>query len=261
MSCKEIQDLMSAFLDNQLTLEEHAKLIQHTSTCKTCKEDFQLYQIMQSTLQETPIQPLPENFHQDLMGRIEKEVAKKKVISFKFSTLNKVAAILVLVMIGFVGFKYFRPIEEKSMRYQEADSYSEESVQEETAVATLEAKMAPVKENKTTKAVIVMPIEEANEAPETLASAPVPVLEEEVTDQKSADEITLLDDEVEQMPSPQVTFEENAVSKIEADETDISEEMQEKPYKRNAGVPYIIGMTFLTLLIVLGIKIRDRWHK
>ena len=90
MDCNQIQDLMSLALDDMLNKEEMQQFKGHIDGCSECREEYELFQSIHSTLTSEDAASLPDGFHEELMDqpgiyrqvydlqtRIEMEVEKE----------------------------------------------------------------------------------------------------------------------------------------------------------------------------------------
>lgn len=73
MDCSRANELISLAVDGMLTDEEMNKLQTHMDNCVSCREDYDLFMSIHSTLASEPAASLPDNFHSDLMSKIQVE--------------------------------------------------------------------------------------------------------------------------------------------------------------------------------------------
>ena len=93
MSCVEYQELISAYLDDELTKEELKTLLVHLDACQTCKKDLTTFIFQKEklvTLRAIPSGPKPDqNFAQMVLEKIPgvKSNLITKKFPFSFSQL------------------------------------------------------------------------------------------------------------------------------------------------------------------------------
>lgn len=73
MDCMHAGELMSLAIDQMLSEEEHKQFEKHINECSACREEYEMYVSIQETLLTSEPASLPENFHADLMNRINEE--------------------------------------------------------------------------------------------------------------------------------------------------------------------------------------------
>lgn len=104
MDCNKAQDLMSLSLDHLLSQEEEQTLQLHIDSCESCKADYDLYQLMHQSLTSEEAASLPDDFHKDLMQRVDDEKVIPMKRRFNYRQFNIAAAIVLVIMIGAIGF-------------------------------------------------------------------------------------------------------------------------------------------------------------
>lgn len=100
MNCRDVQGLISPYIDHQLNEEELKDFLEHINRCPSCREELELTQTLMeslSTLEEEV--EVPEGFHEDLMDRLQSyQVMNNKTKKrFPFRYVASIAAVFVLV--------------------------------------------------------------------------------------------------------------------------------------------------------------------
>ncbi len=105
MKCNDerIQELIALYHDGSCSDSEKQAVEKHIETCKTCKEEFDLYADMAEAFNLDDID-LPEHFHEDMMGRLKSEIhqadsPKKQAFYIRYKSYMNVAAMLVFVIL------------------------------------------------------------------------------------------------------------------------------------------------------------------
>lgn len=100
MRCEDYLELLSPYLDQQLTAQEAEGLETHLKTCKHCREELEILEAIGTSLNSLEDKEVPEGFHAELMGKIYAEKQIKPFYQHKFFTYgSSIAAVFVLVVI------------------------------------------------------------------------------------------------------------------------------------------------------------------
>lgn len=102
MNCKDIQELLSLYLDHELTEQEATEVKNHLKKCSDCRATLELYQLLKDkcdVLKEE--REVPKQFHTDLMNKIETLEMPKKKTSFSLNhrVYSAIAAVFAIVFI------------------------------------------------------------------------------------------------------------------------------------------------------------------
>lgn len=105
MDCKEIQYLIPAFAQNQLTLKEEEIFVNHVADCRECKEELEIYYIMGYGLSDDDIDTdyNSEEFKKliqiyDFKGLVEYKLnSSKHTISKSKKTQNYIRTAFVML--------------------------------------------------------------------------------------------------------------------------------------------------------------------
>lgn len=99
-TCEEMMELMSLYIDNELSLQELECFEKHLANCHNCKKDLKdLKQIviLVNNLEELE---LPENYHQQLVSKLNSE----KNTKFKEFRKYTMASCMLLVFVSLFWF-------------------------------------------------------------------------------------------------------------------------------------------------------------
>lgn len=146
MNCKDFEELISPYLDNELDDVERLSFAEHLGRCKACSDKYQKVLKAVSLCRNLEDLQLPDDFTQKLMGRIdsmsressETEITGtlhervlgrfKKLRGFYWKAIAGIAALFLFVI--FIGYNYNffnlgmqqkSGVEEDSFRYFLAD--------------------------------------------------------------------------------------------------------------------------------------------
>lgn len=88
--CEEYQELISSYIDNELSKEEKENFEAHLSSCPSCEEELARTQKLLNDLRALPQLELPSGFHEVLMARIAKENTENKNMFKKLGGMNAI---------------------------------------------------------------------------------------------------------------------------------------------------------------------------
>ena len=103
--CEKILNLIPLYVDDVLTESEKDEVISHLNFCENCKKEFEFISALVSTASEIPEISLPDDFHKNLMMKVEAKARAKK--AKRYLTLRRVgtgvvaAAVLALSVVAF----------------------------------------------------------------------------------------------------------------------------------------------------------------
>ncbi len=103
MNCKEFNDKLSLFIDDELNNEEKKQIEEHIKDCNNCRKQYVILKKIVDELNAVPQEQLPEGYCKNLHNKL-KQVHKKSKIKFNWRRYTIVAATVVLVFVA--GFIY-----------------------------------------------------------------------------------------------------------------------------------------------------------
>lgn len=111
MDCREIEDLLSAYIDGELTPSEAVSVTSHLSNCKHCRQELIALQQTINLLHDLPEIELPVHFHAQVCERLRnvnlKQSRNKRFKSWYWFPVGASVAAAVLLMI--VSFNVITP--------------------------------------------------------------------------------------------------------------------------------------------------------
>lgn len=81
MNCKEVQEKLSVYLDNELEASERARLEEHLADCPACQEELQDLQMIVEQLSSLDEMIPPLGFRTELFAKLEEGLQKREVSS------------------------------------------------------------------------------------------------------------------------------------------------------------------------------------
>ena len=122
MTCIKAQSMIVSFVDNKLSIEELEEFLDHVNSCKTCREELEVYYTLLTAMKQlNEDRNLSDNFSLELKEKLEK--AQEKIIHAKYTYYRK-KTMLILVMIFlaiFIGLSYANKSIEKENTVTESD--------------------------------------------------------------------------------------------------------------------------------------------
>ena len=98
MSCDKIQDLLRAYIDQELTTEQTALVEEHLLNCHECRELLAMFQMIPEAFSEATAVAAPQSIRQNVMAKIKSEAHPKVVKRWNW---RRVAAAFVLFCLSF----------------------------------------------------------------------------------------------------------------------------------------------------------------
>lgn len=106
MKCNEISDILSLYIDNELSKDEKDKIENHLLSCKDCQKELEEYKKVISAVQNLPEVEPPEGYcsrlHEKLLYARQSNEKPPKIVShsrFRWMKYASIAAALVLVLL------------------------------------------------------------------------------------------------------------------------------------------------------------------
>lgn len=103
MNCEQMNELLSAWLDGELSESERRQMQAHLEQCAQCRALFEQLQALHTSFSDLEEIPAPEGFAQRVMEQVEKETKPKVVHLFKRPQMRSFAALAACAVL-FVGF-------------------------------------------------------------------------------------------------------------------------------------------------------------
>ncbi len=103
MDCREFNEKLSLYIDNELEHNERNEFDLHLNKCNECKKSYEeMIKILQLT-SEVEDKDLPENYKSSLRSKLELEIKEnKKKLNFKLLTSVAACFLLLVVSFGFI---------------------------------------------------------------------------------------------------------------------------------------------------------------
>ena len=106
-NCERAQDLISAYVDGEITAEEKAELNEHVAQCASCADMLAVYSEISRAMAED-VEP-PASLREGVMGGVREINAKRKPKKAKIVWLRWAATAAALAIVSFVGVMAVMP--------------------------------------------------------------------------------------------------------------------------------------------------------
>ena len=169
MNCEQMNDLLWAFLDGELTAQEEEQMHAHLEQCADCRALLEQLQTLRTSFSDLEEIPAPEGFAEGVMNRIKAESKPKVIPLFKRPQIRALTAMAACAVL-FVGLGSIRM---GSSKGEAAPMAPLGSAVYDAAPAAAEPESAASAESKTVEAPASAPMEPCAPAP-----APAPAVGE-----------------------------------------------------------------------------------
>lgn len=106
-NCERAQELISAYIDGEITAGEKAELDEHVAGCKDCADMLAVYSEISRAMAED-VEP-PASLRESVMSGVREINAERKPKKAKIVWLRWVAAAAAVAIVSFVGVRAIMP--------------------------------------------------------------------------------------------------------------------------------------------------------
>lgn len=136
MKCEQVREMISLYIDNELSKEEKIEFEKHIKGCKECYDEYLSILEVVKSINSIEELPLPEGFRDDLRIKLEENQRANKNMRFKgISKWTSVAAILVVGVI-FLSAIFIGQYSPFNLMNSRSSMDSAESIEESGMVGT-----------------------------------------------------------------------------------------------------------------------------
>lgn len=153
MNCKDVQNLLSVYVDHECTITQKREIEEHIKDCKSCQVELEWLKLLISKVQELDEVDVPEGFHEDLMHRVHKtKNNSSKILPFKkrirpaYSIVA--AAFLLIVVFSVFGTQQLLRMGNQSTEMSKESVGYDQAVEEYTTETAEQATGESIHENK-----------------------------------------------------------------------------------------------------------------
>lgn len=97
MNCKRVNDLISFYIDNEVSKEEKTLLEEHMKTCDSCKEKYEQMKTIVNYLNDSEEVELPNGYDIKLREKLYEEKSRT-VTKFNWKYISTLAATLLILI-------------------------------------------------------------------------------------------------------------------------------------------------------------------
>jgi len=103
MTCLEAQRLITAFINDQLNVEQLEAFVSHITSCPDCMEELEVYYVLLTAMKQLDEEKnLSNDYHIELLDKIQH--AEDKIVHSKFVKIRKrILFFLTIVIVGIVS--------------------------------------------------------------------------------------------------------------------------------------------------------------
>ncbi|TAH64359.1 MAG: zf-HC2 domain-containing protein [Anaerolineaceae bacterium] len=131
MTCIEAQSLITAFINDELNINEQEEFLEHVESCEECREELEVYYALLTAMKQLDEDKhLSNDYSQELKDKIEH--AQERIIHLRYNYYRKKGVLIMIILsmsIFFSLYHYFIPKEEvnpvKESRFQLRTSFME----------------------------------------------------------------------------------------------------------------------------------------
>lgn len=116
MTCMKAQGLITAFINDELKIDELEEFIKHIQSCAECREELEVYYALLTAMKQLDEDKnLSDDFGQDLKEKIER--SQEKIIHLRYNYYRKKGVLMMIIFLSTVFFglyHYFMPRDEEN---------------------------------------------------------------------------------------------------------------------------------------------------
>lgn len=137
MNCETLEELLSAYIDGEVTAEERQTVEQHVASCVSCRATLQDFSAVQTLSKMLPVLDAPQGFRQRVSGRIEQQ-SRSRIWEMKWVPRFAFGTIALLLIGASVMFWHWRQTPQTQPEQYTAaiDVYAEDILFEDVSAAT-----------------------------------------------------------------------------------------------------------------------------
>ena len=127
MNCNKAQELISQYIDNELSAQSVSELLKHFEECDKCKQDYIMLKNIKTVLSKAPKKELSSDFTASVMNKIKSENVKKddNVVMFgSFFNSFKKKLVMAAGFLFIVASSSFFFMHETGINKQNSENYA-----------------------------------------------------------------------------------------------------------------------------------------
>ena len=127
MNCNKAQELISQYIDNELSAQSVSELLKHFEECDKCKQDYIMLKNIKTVLSKAPKKELSSDFTASVMNKIKSENIEKddNVVMFgSFFNSFKKKLVMAAGFLFIVASSSFFFMHETGINNQNSENYA-----------------------------------------------------------------------------------------------------------------------------------------
>ena len=132
MNCNKAQELISQYIDNELSAQSVSELMKHFEECEKCKQDYIMLKNIKTILSKSPKEELGADFTASVMNKIKSENVKKEdnVVMFgSFFNSFKKKLVMAAGFLFIVASSSFFFMHGNNVTQQNQDNYASAGIE------------------------------------------------------------------------------------------------------------------------------------
>lgn len=116
MTCMKAQSLITAFINDELEIEELDEFTRHIQSCEECKEELEVYYALLTAMKQLDEDKnLSDDFNQELKEKLVR--SQERIIHLRYNYYRKKGALFVIIIsltVFFSLYHYLIPKEQEN---------------------------------------------------------------------------------------------------------------------------------------------------
>jgi|GEM_PF-1844997 hypothetical protein len=97
MTCNKVQNMITPFINNKLSIKEMDEFLQHIDSCANCSEELEFYYTLLTAMKQLDEDKnLSTNFKNDLATKINR--AEDRILHAKYTYYRKITILIVAIL-------------------------------------------------------------------------------------------------------------------------------------------------------------------
>ncbi len=106
MTCMKAQSLITAFINDELDIDELEEFTRHVQSCDECKEELEVYYALLTAMKQLDEDKnLSDDFNQELKEKLER--SQERIIHLRYNYYRKKGALFVIIISFTVFFSLY----------------------------------------------------------------------------------------------------------------------------------------------------------
>lgn len=111
MTCNTAQGLITAFINDEMVIDELEEFVDHMQSCKDCRDELEVYYALLTAMKQLDEDKnLSNDFSRDLEDKLER--SQERIIHLRYNYYRKIGVMIMIIFLFTVMFSlyhYFIP--------------------------------------------------------------------------------------------------------------------------------------------------------